>query len=190
VQGPQCGARVDTQLAGQQGSGVLVDGERVGLASGAVQPGDQQFSQLLVQRVLVGQGGELGQRAIQLAEVQLRAQPCFLGGCAQSFQAGPLPAGKRPRQPGQRGAVPQLQPGDQLARPGRGVAGHAGTLGVGDVALEDGEVEPVVGQVELVAAGHGPDHRTGRGAIRQGLAQPRDIGADGTGRRAGHVLIP
>ena len=88
-------ARVEAELVDERGARVLVGGERVGLAAGAVEREHQQAAQALAQRVLAHERLELGHGLGVAAEREVGLEPLLERDEAQLLEPADLVAGER-----------------------------------------------------------------------------------------------
>ncbi len=109
VQLLQVRARRDAQFREEQLPHSAVHRQRVGLPPGLVQRPHQQPVRPLVQRVLGGEGGQLGDAARIAAERQVQPDPLLQQGQPQFLQPLAVPLRERAGDAGQRFALPQLQ---------------------------------------------------------------------------------
>ena len=140
----------------------------------------------LAQRMLRDQRLELADDVAVMPERQVGLDPPLERGEAQLLEARALVPCERLRELGQRGPAPERERvAQQLAR----LLGHrpcaSACASVGDRALEAGEVELVVADLEQVAGSTRVEPR-----LRQRLAQLRDVDLHHLLRRVRHVLAP
>ncbi len=88
-------AWVETELVDKRCPCVLVGGERVGLAAGAVEGQDQQPAQILAKRMLAHERFQLAHRLGVTAECQVGLQALLERDQAQLLETADLVAGKR-----------------------------------------------------------------------------------------------
>ena len=137
----QRGGRVDAELVGQPPADVLVRGERVGLPAGRVERADLLAADALAQRVIPGQGLQLGQHLGVAAELQ-RGVDAVLGG-GEPALGQPVGRGVRPGLAGgvgQRRAAPERERLGQQPAGAGGVAVQRAAAGLGQ-PLELGRVD-------------------------------------------------
>jgi hypothetical protein len=109
VQRAQLGARLDAQLGGQRPARGLVRVQRLGLPPAPVQRDHQQPAQRLAERVLAAQRGQLADDHGVPPQSEVGLDPRLQDGEPPFGQPDPRGLGVRPRQAGQRGAVPEIE---------------------------------------------------------------------------------
>jgi hypothetical protein len=161
--------RVDAELLGQPPADVLVRRQRVGLPPRRVERANLLAADALAQRMVPGQGLELGQHLGVAAELERRVDAVLGRGEAPLGQ--PIGGGVRPRLAGgvgQRRAAPERERvGEQPACPGR-IAVQLAATGLGQ-ALELGRVDQARVDGQPVSGRHRLDR-----AARQRPPQPGD----------------
>lgn len=179
VQQLEAGTRVGAQLVGEAQPDPLVALQRLGLPPAAVEGEEELAGQPLVERVLLGAGGELGEQGGVLPAPQLRVVEVELGG--EPFGVQRLPRAGRPRgvQPGDGRPLPQPQRIPEQVR-GRAVVGVVRFRGE---PAEPVEIDHVVVDVCDVPAGPVADLAAGR-------SQPGQVGAQRRDGPRGRVLAP
>ena len=140
----------------------------------------------LAQRVLGDQRLELADDVALMPERELGLDPQLDRGQAKLLEPRALVPGERLRELGQRGAAPERERAGPAARsrsPDRPAT--SALAGVGDRALEAGEVELVFAHLEQVARRACVQSRLGKR-----LPQLRDVDLHHLLRRVRHVLRP
>ena len=195
MQAPQSWTRLDPQLGAQQAARGRELAQRIGLPPGPVQGQHELLAEPLPQRILPDQPGELRHHLTVTAEREHRVH--VLLDCAQPQLVEPEPFGirPRPRNPGQRAALPQVQGRAQL--PGRGLKLPAAPGGqpvrLGQMMVECLGVQPPRFQPQQVPGPGGGQHLPGRpvrAARFQHPAQPRDVDVDAVHGADGWILTP
>ncbi len=164
------GARLHAEFVGEAGPQVAVDDEGLGLAAGAVQ-GEHELAVVgLPQRMLLGEGGQLGHQVGQAVVAQgefgvvpplLEQQPRFL---EAAHEGVPAHLGG---EAAQRSPPPQYERGPALPAHPFPVAVGAGGTGGGDMGVEDLDVQFAVVDAEDVPRGHGEEPKPGSSRRRR-----------------------
>ncbi len=168
----EAGARVDAEFVGEQAPRVRVDGQRLGLASAAVQGQHQQLAQAFAQRVGRGERRQLRDRLGVAALLEVHVQPVLQELQPPLLQTRALRLRVRARYARQDLAVPQGQ------RPAQQVTGVAQVAGVPRLLRPGGQV---LGRVQVQGAVARQAHRVPAGLAHQDarvqdLPQPGGVG--------------
>lgn len=178
--------RLHAEFVGEPGAQIAVDDEGLCLTAGAVQ-GEHQLAVVgLPQRMLRGQGGQLGHEVGQafVAQGEFGVVAPLVEQQSRLLQAAhegvPAHLGGRPAQ---RHPPPQSERGPALAAHPLPVALGTGGTGGGDMGVEDLDVEFAVVDTEDVPRGRGEEPS----GLAEEAAQPGDVvvqrGQRGDGRR-------
>lgn len=177
--------RLHAEFVGETGAQITVDDEGLGLTACAVQ-GEHELTVVgLPQRMLGGQGGQLGHEVGQAVVAEgefgvvaplVEQQPRLL---QAAHEGVPAHVGG---QPAQRTSPPQPERGPALAAHPRPVTLGPGRTGGVDMGVEDLDVEFAVVDAEDVPRGHGEEPA---GLVEE-ATQPGDVvvqrGQRGDGR--------
>ncbi len=155
VQGAQLGSWLDAQLVDQGLAGLGEDAQRVALPATAVEGEHELGAQPFAQRVVGGQGDQLGDDLRVVAQLQVNVHERLGDADAPLDEPVALVLGVGADGAGQRLALEQRQRRTQLPGGLGQPAGLARGLGLADPAFEPGQVERVVRQAQRVAAADG-----------------------------------
>ena len=163
----------------------VVLGERVRLAPGPVQRQHELAAQPLAQRMAGHERVQLGDQRAVAAELKLGVDAVLDRGEMDLLEPVRLDRRERLLELGERHAVPQRQRLSELLEGVRRRAGRE--RGVARLAqvLEAGQVDRLAGQLRRVAGRAGHEH-----ALREHLAEHRDVDLDHLRRTRGGVLAP
>ena len=179
----ECGRRLEAELLDEHVAVLAVDGECVGMATGAVEGDHQLRPEPLAQLVRADQRLDLRDRLDRPTTRQLRLDEALRGDQPQLLQAlrlradpvlvGELCVGV---------ATPQTERLAQHRRCAGRVAASEPRTGVGDETFEAGDIERLVRQPQQVPGRLG-DHHRGRPVGVDHLADPRHVAAQRRARR-------
>ncbi len=181
----QPGRRVDAELLVERPAVRLVGGQRVGLAPAAVEREHQLPAQALAQRVARDLQLELGDHVGMEPERQVGLDPVLQAGEPQLLQPHALGERERLGELGQRGPAPDVERLAQALGGRLRVAAQQRRAAAPAQGLEAVQVDRVGLDLERVAASPRAQH-----AVRQHLAQLRDVDLDHLGRRLRRGLAP
>ena len=189
----ELGARLHAQLLDEHPPGLGEHVERLGLPPAAVVGEHELGAQPLAQRMLAGERAQLGDEVGVPAEPQVEVDEVLHHGHAALGEPFPLVLRERPDRAGERLPGPQAERGPQRLGGLRHAPVPPPGLGLGDEALELGQVERALAEAQGVpAADRGEQPRPGaRGTARlEHAAQPRHVGAQRAERAGRRPLAP
>ena len=155
------------------------------MAPGAVERRHLQRPQPLPVRMTGGEGIELGDHAVVVAESELGLDPLFLAGEAQVLEPAALGLGERLAELRERRAAPQCQrPPERLGGRLR-IAARERPAPLARQPLEALGVDRLRSRVQDVPRRAGLER-----PLREHLAQPGDVDLHHLGRAVGQLLAP
>ena len=178
--------RLDAELVVEGSPEALVRGERLGLATRAVERDDQLPMKALAQRVLRCESVEFARHVGMPAGGEVGVDALLEAAEAQLLEMSALDAREGLGELGESRTAPQLERVGEEPRGGRRVAGLERGSALGANAVEAAQVESVV-VVELNQVAGRPSRQD---AGRQHLAELRHEDLDHLDRRVGHVIAP
>ena len=185
LQVAQRGRGIDAELLGQRPAGLLVGGQRLGLAVAAVQREHELAACALAQRLAGDQGLDLPDHLRVAPQGQLGPDPLLEQREVQLLQAPRLAGGEGLGELGERRPAPQGEGLAQAVRGAPGIARGEGLAARPQQLLSPEGVNLRRRDVELVAR-----RARQQDVGRQHLAQLRDVDLHHLGRRVGRLLAP